>query len=79
MVFVAASLALVVTTAIGVLAGAAISSYVQPNYLGYAAGIGFILIGTWTIWWASDQLCLHRWADDLLPLSCVSQNEGILL
>jgi putative Ca2+/H+ antiporter (TMEM165/GDT1 family) len=49
MVFVAAALALVVTTAIGVLAGAAISSYVQPKSLSYAAGIGFILIGAWTI------------------------------
>ena len=51
-VFVAASLALVATTAIGVLAGAAIASYVQPKYLSYAAGVGFILIGAWTIWQA---------------------------
>jgi len=51
-VFVAASLALVATTAIGVLAGAAISSYVQPKYLSYAAGVGFIVIGAWTIWQA---------------------------
>ncbi len=51
-VFVAASLALVTTSAIGVLAGAAISSYVQPKYLSYAAGVGFIIIGTWTLWQA---------------------------
>ena len=51
-VFVAASLALVATTAIGVLAGAAIASYVQAKYLNYAAGVGFILIGAWTIWQA---------------------------
>ena len=51
-VFVAASLALVVTSAIGVLAGAAISSYVPPKYLSYAAGVGFILIGGWTLWQA---------------------------
>jgi putative Ca2+/H+ antiporter (TMEM165/GDT1 family) len=51
-VFVAASLALLATTAIGVLAGAAIASYVQPKYLSYAAGVGFILIGAWTIWQA---------------------------
>lgn len=51
-VFMAASLALVATTAIGVLAGAAISSYVQPKYLSYAAGVGFILVGAWTIWQA---------------------------
>lgn len=51
-VFVAASLALVATTAIGVLAGAAVASYVHPKYLSYAAGVGFILIGAWTIWQA---------------------------
>jgi putative Ca2+/H+ antiporter (TMEM165/GDT1 family) len=49
-VFVAASLALVGATAIGVLAGAAISSHVQRKYFSYAAGIGFILVGVWTIW-----------------------------
>ena len=51
-VFVAASLALVATSAIGVLAGAAISSYVQPKYISYAAGLGFIVIGVWTLWQA---------------------------
>ena len=51
-VFVAASLALLATTAIGVLAGAAIASYVQPKYLSYAVGVGFIVIGAWTIWQA---------------------------
>ena len=49
-VFVAASLALVTSTAIGVLAGVAISSYVPTKHLSYAAGIGFVLIGAWTIW-----------------------------
>lgn len=48
-IFVAASLALVLTSAIGVVAGAAISQYVNPKYLSYAAGIGFIAIGAWTI------------------------------
>lgn len=51
-VFIAASLALVATTAIGVLAGAAISSHVSPKYLSYAAGVGFIVIGAWTLWTA---------------------------
>jgi len=51
-VFVAASSALIATTAIGVLAGAAISNYVDPRYLSYAAGTGFILVGAWTIWQA---------------------------
>lgn len=49
-VFVAASLALVATTAIGVLAGAAISNLIQPKHLNYLAGAGFILIGIWTLW-----------------------------
>lgn len=49
-VFVAASLALVAASALGVLAGAAVSSVVQPRQLSYAAGAGFILIGIWTLW-----------------------------
>jgi putative Ca2+/H+ antiporter (TMEM165/GDT1 family) len=51
-VFIAASLALVATTAIGVLAGAAVSSHVPPKYLSYAAGVGFVVIGVWTLWTA---------------------------
>jgi len=49
-VFAAAALALVATTAIGVLAGSVVSRYVGPKQLSYAAGIGFILIGAWTLW-----------------------------
>jgi putative Ca2+/H+ antiporter (TMEM165/GDT1 family) len=49
-IFMAASAALVATTAIGVLAGAVISNYLDPKYLAYIAGVGFILIGVWTIW-----------------------------
>ncbi len=49
-VFVAASAALVVTTAIGVLAGASVSNLIQPKHLNYLAGVGFILIGVWTLW-----------------------------
>jgi putative Ca2+/H+ antiporter (TMEM165/GDT1 family) len=49
-VFAAASVALVATTAIGVLAGAAVSAWIQPKYLSYVAGTGFILIGAWTLW-----------------------------
>ena len=51
-VFVAASSALIATTAIGVLAGAVISNYVDPRFLSYAAGAAFILVGVWTIWQA---------------------------
>ncbi len=49
-IFAAASVALVLTSAIGVAAGAAVSQYVNPRYLSYAAGAGFMLIGAWTIY-----------------------------
>lgn len=48
-VFLGASLALVVTSAIGVVAGSAISQYVSERTLQYLAGIGFIAIGIWTL------------------------------
>jgi putative Ca2+/H+ antiporter (TMEM165/GDT1 family) len=49
-IFVAASVALVLTSAIGVAAGAAVAQYVNPKYLSYAAGAGFIAIGAWSIY-----------------------------
>ncbi|MEX1993221.1 MAG: TMEM165/GDT1 family protein [Steroidobacteraceae bacterium] len=48
-VFVAASLALIVATAIGVLAGGFVSQYLSPRVLHYVAGAGFIAIGAWTL------------------------------
>ena len=48
-VFIGASLALMCATALAVAAGAAISQYVNPKYLAYIAGAGFIVIGVWTI------------------------------
>ena len=48
-VFIGASLALVVTSAIGVVAGSVISNYVSEKQLHYLAGIGFIAIGIWTL------------------------------
>lgn len=48
-VFIGASLALILASAIGVLAGAVVSAYVDPKYLSYAAGIGFVVIGAFTI------------------------------
>jgi len=48
-VFVGASLALILASAIGVLAGVAISHYVSVKHLHYAAGMGFIGIGIWTL------------------------------
>jgi putative Ca2+/H+ antiporter (TMEM165/GDT1 family) len=51
-VFFAASAALVASTALGVMAGSVISNYVEPRYLSYVAGIGFVIIGAWIIWQA---------------------------
>ncbi len=48
-VFIGASLALVLTSAIGVLAGSVISNYISEKQLYYIAGIGFIAIGLWTL------------------------------
>lgn len=48
-VFVAASSALIVATAIGVIAGGVVSEYVSPRVLQYVAGAGFIGIGIWTL------------------------------
>jgi putative Ca2+/H+ antiporter (TMEM165/GDT1 family) len=49
-VFVGASAALVLASAIGVVAGAFVSQYIGPKQLSYVAGAGFIVIGVWTIW-----------------------------
>ena len=48
-VFLASALALVATSAIGVVAGSAISQFVSPRMLGIIAGLGFIAIGAWTL------------------------------
>jgi putative Ca2+/H+ antiporter (TMEM165/GDT1 family) len=49
-VFLGASLALVATSAIGVVAGGFVAQYVSPKLLSYVAGAGFVVIGIWTIW-----------------------------
>ena len=48
-VFIGASLALVLASGIGVLAGGVISQYFSERHLHYLAGIGFIGIGIWTL------------------------------
>ena len=48
-VFIGASLALIVTSALGVVAGSALSQYISEKVLHYLAGIGFIVIGIWTL------------------------------
>jgi putative Ca2+/H+ antiporter (TMEM165/GDT1 family) len=48
-VFAAAAAALVTSAAIGVAAGAWISTHVSERILSLVAGSGFILIGLWTL------------------------------
>jgi putative Ca2+/H+ antiporter (TMEM165/GDT1 family) len=48
-VFWGASSALVVATAIGVIAGTVLSEFINERYLNYIAGTGFILIGAFTL------------------------------
>ena len=52
-VFIGASLALILSSLLAVAAGSVISQYVNPRYLSYIAGAGFIVIGIWTIAQAS--------------------------
>lgn len=48
-IFVAASLALVVVTAIGVAAGTLLGRWINPAWLRRGSAIFFILIGTWLL------------------------------
>jgi len=49
LVFVASALALVVASALAVLAGTFIAQYVNPKILSWVAGFGFMAVGLWTI------------------------------
>jgi putative Ca2+/H+ antiporter (TMEM165/GDT1 family) len=48
-VFFGASLALVVASGLGVLAGSALTQFISERVLNYIAGAGFVLIGVWTL------------------------------
>jgi len=48
-VFAGSATALVLAAGIGVLAGALIGKAVPPHVMKWAAGIGFIVVGVWTI------------------------------
>ena len=48
-VFLGAAAALIVTSALGVLAGSLLSEYISEKVLRYLAGVGFIAIGVWTL------------------------------
>ncbi len=51
-VFLGASLALVVATAMAVALGGLLAQAIDGRYLSWAAGAGFIAVGLWTIWQA---------------------------
>ena len=48
-VFVASSLALVLSSLIAVVLGSQIARYVSPSILKTVAGVGFIVIGIWFV------------------------------
>ena len=48
-VFIGASLALIVASGMGVLAGAMLSHVISEKHLHTIAGIGFMVIGLWTL------------------------------
>lgn len=49
-VFIAASLALVLACLIGVIVGSQLPKLIDPAKLKVIAGIGFILVGVWTMY-----------------------------
>ncbi len=48
-IFLAASAALIVATAVGVLVGGALFRYVPEHVIKYLAGSGFIAVGIWVL------------------------------
>ncbi len=48
-VFFGAAAALVLTSAIGVAAGALLSEFIDPRVMSFLAGAGFIVIGAWIL------------------------------
>jgi putative Ca2+/H+ antiporter (TMEM165/GDT1 family) len=48
-VFAASAAALVLSSAIGVLAGSLIAEHVDPDWLRWIAGLGFVAVGLWVL------------------------------
>ena len=48
-VFAASAAALVLTSALGVLAGSLVAEHVNPNVVRWLAGLGFIAVGLWVL------------------------------
>ena len=48
-VFAASATALVLTSALGVLAGSFVAEYVNPKVVRWVAGFGFVAVGLWVL------------------------------
>ena len=48
-IFAASAAALVLTSALGVLAGSVVAEYVNPKVIRWVAGSGFIAVGVWVL------------------------------
>jgi putative Ca2+/H+ antiporter (TMEM165/GDT1 family) len=48
-VFAASAAALVLTSALGVLAGSLVAEHVNPRIVRWVAGLGFIAVGVWVM------------------------------
>ena len=48
-VFAASATALVLTSALGVLAGSLVAEHVSPRVVRWIAGLGFIAVGAWVL------------------------------
>jgi len=49
-VFLGSSLALILTSALGVFFGSILSQHINAKYMSMLAGAGFILIGSWLLY-----------------------------
>ena len=49
LVFLASAAALITASALAVLLGELLGKYINPRYLSWVAGAGFIIIGVWCI------------------------------
>jgi putative Ca2+/H+ antiporter (TMEM165/GDT1 family) len=49
MIFGASALALIASSALGVLTGAVVNKFISPEVLRWIAGLGFIGVGLWTL------------------------------
>ena len=49
-VFLGSSLALIFTSVLAVIFGSALSQHISPRYMSILAGVGFIIIGGWSLY-----------------------------